>query len=287
MLGLDYESQESQDLNKEIFETLYFAAVTASKDLAKVEGHYNTFPCSPISKGIFQFDMWTDNTVQVKLGKLSIVESTPIKLSGRWDWEALRAQVIKHGVRNSLLVAPMPTASTAQILDNNESFEAFTSNIYRRQTLSGEFMMVNKHLVRDLVEIGEWSPEMKNAIIAKKGSVQGIERIPAHLQARYKTQWEIKQRTMIDMAAARGAFICQSQSMNLFVPNDAKFTATLSTTWQYGFLKGLKTGSYYLRTQGATGANAALGATSPTLSEAKMCAINAQETGEDCEACGA
>jgi len=297
MLGLDYESQESQDLNKEIFETLYFAAVSSSKDLAKVEGSYDTYPGSPISKGIFQFDMWTDNKVQVKLGKMSIAESNPIALSGRWDWEALRAEVIKHGVRNSLLVAPMPTASTAQILDNNESFEAFTTNLYRRQTLSGEFMMVNKHLVRDLVKIGEWSPEMKNDIISNKGSVQGLNRIPDYLQTRYKTQWEIKQRTMIDMAAARGAFICQSQSMNLFIPNDNKFISTLSTTWQYGFLKGLKTGSYYIRTRGASQANAALGATGMggggreetpkfTEEETKQCAIDARENGEDCEACG-
>lgn len=292
IMGYEYESQQSQELNKEIFETIYFATVTASKDLAMKNGHYETFPGSPMSKGIFQFDMWTENKVQAKLGVLSVVEANPITLSGRWDWEKLRGEVVKYGVRNSLLVGPMPTASTASILDNNESFEAFTSNIYRRQTLGGEFMMVNKHLVRDLVKIGEWNTELKNEIIVNNGSVQGIKRIPEYLQARYKTQWEIKQRTIIDMAAARGAFVCQSQSMNLFIPNNDKFMATLSATWQYGFLKGLKTGSYYIRTKGATKGNAALGVSTETPemlakeAEARQCAIDARESGGDCLACG-
>ncbi|MCC3156213.1 ribonucleoside-diphosphate reductase subunit alpha [Hymenobacter sp. 15J16-1T3B] len=234
-LRMPFESEEAKGLNKDIFETIYFAAVTASKDLAKRDGHYETFPGSPMSKGQFQFDMWG---------------VTPE--SGRWDWNALRAEVMEHGVRNSLLVAPMPTASTAQILGNNESFEPYTSNIYVRRVLSGEFMVVNKHLLKDLVKLGLWNDQMKQDIIAANGSVQDIPSIPQSIKDLYKTVWEISQRTIIDMAADRGAYICQSQSLNLHVqnPNFGKLTSMHFHAWK----RGLKTGMYYLRTKAAADA---------------------------------
>lgn len=232
LLRLPFESEEAKKLNKEIFETIYFAAMTASKDLAIKEGTYATYEGSPLSKGIFQFDMWN---------------VTP---SNRWNWEELRQQVKQHGVRNSLLVAPMPTASTSQILGNNECFEPYTSNIYTRRVLSGEYIIVNKHLLKDLIQLGLWNNTMKNKIIANNGSIQNIPEIPANIKELYKTVWEIKQRTIIDMAADRGAFICQSQSLNLFVdaPNMAKLTSMHFYAWK----KGLKTGMYYLRSQAAT-----------------------------------
>ena len=231
MLRHSFDSEEARLLNKNIFETIYYAALCASKDLAKVEGAYETFKGSPISEGIFQFDMWN---------------VTP---SNRWDWDALRKEVVQYGVRNSLLVAPMPTASTSQILGNNECFEPYTSNIYTRRVLSGQFMVVNKHLLRDLIEIGLWSDEMKNAIIANNGSIQPIEGIPQEIKELYKTAWEIKQRSIIDMAADRGAFIDQSQSLNLFMesPNYKKLTSAHFYAWE----KGLKTGMYYLRSRPA------------------------------------
>jgi ribonucleoside-diphosphate reductase alpha chain len=232
MLRLPFESELAKILNKNIFETIYFAAMTASKDLAKVSGAYETFPGSPLSKGIFQFDMWD------------------VQPSDRWDWETLRGEIIKYGVRNSLLVAPMPTASTSQILGNNECFEPYTNNIYTRRVLSGEFIIVNKHLLKDLVALGLWDETMKNKIIAAGGSVQHIEEIPPATRELYKTVWEIKQRTLIDMAADRGAFICQSQSLNLFMdhPTPGKLTSMHFYAWK----KGLKTGMYYLRSQAAT-----------------------------------
>ncbi len=232
LLRLPFESELAKILNKNIFETIYFAAMTASMDLAKAEGAYESFPGSPVSRGIFQFDMWG---------------VTP---SDRWDWAALKAAVMQFGVRNSLLVAPMPTASTSQILGNNECFEPYTSNIYTRRVLSGEFIIVNKHLLKDLVNLGLWNNNMKNRIIAANGSVQEIEEIPADIKALYKTVWEIKQRTLIDMAADRGAFICQSQSLNLFV--DQPTASKLTSMHFYAWKKGLKTGMYYLRTQAAT-----------------------------------
>jgi ribonucleoside-diphosphate reductase alpha chain len=232
LLRLPFESEMAKMLNKNIFETLYFAAMTASKDLAIKDGHYQTFQGSPLSKGIFQFDMWN------------------VKPTDRHDWNALRAEVIEHGVRNSLLVAPMPTASTSQIFGNNECFEPYTSNIYTRRVLSGEFIIVNKHLLKDLVQLGLWNNNIKNRIIANNGSVQNIDGIPADIKELYKTVWEIKQRSVIDMAADRGAYICQSQSLNLFVDNPT--TAKLTSMHFYGWKKGLKTGMYYLRTQAAT-----------------------------------
>ncbi len=232
LLRLPFESDSAKTLNKEIFETIYFAAMTASKDLAKLEGYYESFPGSPVSKGVFQFDMWG------------------VEPSLRWDWYTLKAEVIKHGVRNSLLLAPMPTASTSQILGNNECFEPYTSNIYVRRVLSGEFVVVNKHLLKDLVELNMWNDDMKNRILTNNGSVQGIDDIPAHIKEIYKTVWEIKQRNIIDMAADRGAYICQSQSLNLFV--DAPSTSKLTSMHFYAWKSGLKTGMYYLRTKAAT-----------------------------------
>jgi len=232
LLRLPFESDLAKMLNKNIFETIYFAAMTASKDLAKIEGAYETYAGSPVSKGIFQFDMWG---------------VTP---TDRWDWDSLRAEVKQYGVRNSLLVAPMPTASTSQIFGNNECFEPYTSNIYTRRVLSGEFIIVNKHLLKDLVNLGLWNNAMKNKIIAANGSVQNIDEIPADIKELYKTVWEIKQRNIIDMAADRGAYICQSQSLNLFIDNAT--TSKLTSMHFYGWKKGLKTGMYYLRTQAAT-----------------------------------
>ncbi|MEP7376907.1 MAG: ribonucleoside-diphosphate reductase subunit alpha [Chitinophagaceae bacterium] len=234
LLGLPFESDVAKVLNKNIFETIYYAALVASKNIAKDLGAYETFEGSPLSKGIFQFDMWN------------------VQPSDRYNWDALRAEIKEHGVRNSLLLAPMPTASTSQILGNNECFEPYTSNIYNRRVLSGEFVVVNKHLLKDLMGLGLWSDSMKQRIIAANGSVQNIEEIPANLKEIYKTVWEIKQRTIIDMSADRGAFICQSQSLNLFVeqPNFAKLSSMHFYTWK----KGLKTGMYYLRTKAATDA---------------------------------
>ncbi len=232
-LRLPFESDEAKQLNKEIFETIYFAAMTASKDLAIKEGAYETFKDSPLSKGKFQFDLWGVKPE-----------------SGRWDWENLRLDVMNHGVRNSLLVAPMPTASTSQILGNNECFEPYTSNIYTRRVLSGEFIVVNKFLLRDLVNLGLWNTTMKDKIISANGSIQEIPEIPQDIKDLYKTVWEIKMRNIIDMAADRGAYICQSQSLNLFInaPNASKLTSMHFYAWK----KGLKTGMYYLRTQAAS-----------------------------------
>jgi ribonucleoside-diphosphate reductase alpha chain len=234
LMRYPFESEEAKRLNSEIFETIYYAALTASKDLAKVEGPYESYPGSPVSKGVFQHDMW------------NVTPST------RWEWDTLREEIMKYGVRNSLLLAPMPTASTSQILGNNECFEPYTSNIYTRRVLSGEFVVVNKHLLRDLVKLGIWNDGLKNKIIAANGSVQNIPEIPANIKELYKTVWEIKQRTIIDMAADRGAFIDQSQSLNLFI-QDANF-AKMSSAHFYAWKKGLKTGMYYLRTKAAADA---------------------------------
>ncbi len=234
MLGFPFESEEARALNREVFETIYYASMTASKDLAKVDGPYSTFEGSPVSKGIFQFDMWG---------------VTP---TGRWEWDVLKEEVKTHGVRNSLLLAPMPTASTAQILGNNECFEPYTSNIYTRRVLSGEFIIVNKHLLKDLVREGLWNKDMRQKIMAANGSIQNINEIPQRLKDLYKTAWEISQKAIIDQAADRGAYICQSQSLNIFMEN-ANF-GKLTSMHFYGWEKGLKTGMYYLRTKAATDA---------------------------------
>ncbi|CAI8166153.1 MAG: Ribonucleoside-diphosphate reductase 1 subunit alpha [Flavobacteriales bacterium UBA4585] len=237
MLRLPFDSEEAKQLNKDIFETMYYAAVTSSKDQAIVDGPYETYKGSPISKGKFQHNLW-----DVKDGELS----------GRWDWETLRGEVKEHGVRNSLLMAPMPTASTSQILGNNECFEPYTSNVYTRRVLSGEFIVVNKHLLHDLIDLGLWNDDMKNALMASNGSVQHIEGVPENLKAIYKTVWEISMRDILDMAADRGIFIDQSQSLNLFMeaPNMGKLTSMHFYAWK----KGLKTGMYYLRSKPASSA---------------------------------
>ncbi len=269
MLKMPFDSEESQGLNKDIFETIYFAAMTASKDLAIKEGAYETFVGSPISKGIFQFDMWH---VQPQ--------------SGRWDWEALREEVKTYGVRNSLLLAPMPTASTSQILGNNECFEPYTSNIYTRRVLSGEFVVVNKHLLKDLVALGIWNDRIKNQLIANNGSVQNIEEIPQNLKDLYRTGWEISQKTIIDMSADRGAFICQSQSLNIFM-KESNF-GKLTSMHFYAWKKGLKTGMYYLRTTAARDAikftvdQEQLQAKKQQHIEPVACSL---DDSEECEAC--
>jgi ribonucleoside-diphosphate reductase alpha chain len=235
MLRMPFDSEEARGLNKDIFETIYYAAVEASMELATEQGTYETFAGSPISQGIFQFDMWG-------------VKPT----SGRWDWESLREKVKKNGVRNSLLLAPMPTASTSQILGNNECFEPYTSNMYNRRVLSGEFVVVNKHLLKDLVDLGLWNEKMKEKIQAADGSIQNIKEIPANIREIYKTAWELKQKSILEMAADRGAFICQSQSLNVFItePNFGKLTSMHFYAWKLG----LKTGMYYMRTQAASSA---------------------------------
>ena len=287
-----FESVEAKVLNREIFETIYYAALTASKDIAKEDGPYETFAGSPASQGKLQFDLWG------------------VKPSDRWEWDILRDEIKQHGIRNSLLVAPMPTASTAQILGNNECFEPYTSNLYTRRVLSGEFIVVNKYLLRDLVKLGLWSEEMKDKIIAGNGSVQHIAEIPQNLKELYKTAWEISQKTIIDMSADRGAYICQSQSLNVFMENVnfAKLTSMHFHSWK----SGLKTGMYYLRTKAATdaikftldksklnevkpGAAAMPGATSAPQTPEQMEAEAVAKAGiacslddpEGCEMCGA
>jgi len=226
-----FDSPEARQLNRDIFETIYFAAMTESAAIAAKEGAYQTYEGSPISNGEFQFDMWG------------------VKPSNRWDWKALKADIKKSGVRNSLLLAPMPTASTSQILGNNECFEPYTSNIYTRRTLSGEYIVVNKHLLKDLVRLDLWNDDLKQQLMANNGSIQNIEGIPQELKDLYKTAYELSQKVIVDMSADRGAFICQSQSLNLFVenPNFGK----LSSMHFYGWQKGLKTGIYYLRSKAA------------------------------------
>ncbi|MDF9796209.1 ribonucleoside-diphosphate reductase alpha chain [Catalinimonas alkaloidigena] len=284
MLKMPFESEEAKGLNRDIFETIYYASMETSMEIAQKEGAYETFKGSPVSKGIFQFDMWG---------------VTPD--SGRWDWNALKQKVKKHGVRNSLLLAPMPTASTSQILGNNECFEPYTSNIYTRRVLSGEFVVVNKHLLKDLVDLNLWNEGMKNRLISENGSIQNIDDIPEHLKDLYKTTWEISQKTIIDMAADRGAYICQSQSLNVHMqdPNFGKLTSMHFHAWK----RGLKTGMYYLRTKAATDAikftvdKAALGQPQ-TATQQQMAAVSEQrnqnqsdmqcslDDPDNCEACG-
>jgi ribonucleoside-diphosphate reductase alpha chain len=248
LLGLAFESDEADKLQTEIFETIYFAAMTSSKDLAKQFGPYETIVGSPIEKGIFQFQMW---------GK------TDGDLSGRWDWKSLRKEVVNYGVRNSLLVAPMPTASTAQILGNNEAFEPFTTNLYSRRTLGGEFIMINRHLVKELVKLNLWNDGVKNKLIMENGSVQNIPEIPTELKEVYKTVWEMSQKRVLQMAANRSIFIDQSQSLNLFVDNATK--PKLLAAHLYGWKLGLKTGMYYLRTRAAVDAIKGLGVDTSTM----------------------
>lgn len=277
LLGMPFDSTEAQKLNKEIFETIYYHALRTSADLAAEEGIYETYAGCPISKGILQPDMWD------------------VKPSDRWDWSALREKIRKNGVRNSLLVAPMPTASTSQILGNNECFEPYTSNIYSRRVLSGEFVVVNKHLLSDLTNMGLWTSELKNQVIYHNGSIQQIKGIPAELKSIYRTVWEIKQRSLVDMAADRGAYIDQSQSLNIHMdqPNFGKLTSLHFYTWS----KGLKTGMYYLRSRAAadaiqftvdsSGMKKKTVATETTDQEIKMAQmICSLENKEECMSCG-
>lgn len=285
MLRMPFTSDEAKKLNQEIFETLYFAAVTASMEMAKEEGPYSTFEGSPMSQGEFQYNMWGMKDEE---------------LSGRWDWASLRKEVVEHGVRNSLLVAPMPTASTSQILGNNEAFEPYTSNIYTRRVLSGEFIVVNKHLLEDLVKLGLWNEDLKQEIMRHNGSVQNIDIIPQELKDLYKTVWEMSMKDIIDMSRQRGYFIDQSQSLNLFM-QDANYSKLTSMHF-YAWQSGLKTGMYYLRTKAAVDAikftlnNDKKEETAPTLvaeteaisvEDYKAMLLKAQAADpEDCEMCG-
>mmetsp|Transcript_22808 Transcript_22808/g.35191 ORF Transcript_22808/g.35191 Transcript_22808/m.35191 type:complete len:292 (-) Transcript_22808:164-1039(-) len=229
MMKIPFESPEAKELNRDIFETIYFGACTASCDLAAQEGSYPSYEGSPASKGQLQFDLWG------------------VAPTNRWDWSGLKAKIAEHGMRNSLLVAPMPTASTAQILGNNESTEPFTSNMYNRRVLAGEFTVVNKHLLRELTSMGLWTDSVRNRIIADGGSVQNVPEIPKEVRDVFKTVWEIPQKVILDMAADRGPYICQSQSLNVHIaePNTSKLTSMHFYAWK----KGLKTGMYYLRTR--------------------------------------
>ncbi len=237
LLRMPFTSDEAKKLNQEIFETIYFAAVTASMELAVEEGPYSTFEGSPISKGEFQYNMWGLKDEE---------------LSGRWDWASLRKEVMEKGVRNSLLLAPMPTASTSQILGNNEAFEPYTSNVYTRRVLSGEFIVVNKHLLHDLVNLGLWNETLKQEIMRNNGSVQNIDVIPQDIKELYKTVWELSMKDIIDMSRQRGYFIDQSQSLNLFM--EGATMAKLTSMHFYAWKSGLKTGMYYLRTKSAVDA---------------------------------
>lgn len=237
LLRMPFTSDEAKQLNQDIFETIYFAAVTASMELAKEEGPYSTFKGSPISKGEFQYNLWGLKDED---------------LSGKWDWTSLRKEVIKHGVRNSLLLAPMPTASTSQILGNNEAFEPYTSNLYTRRVLSGEFIIVNKHLLQDLVQLGIWNEDLKQEIMRNNGSIQNITSIPQHIKDLYRTVWEMSMRDIIDMSRQRGYFIDQSQSLNLFM--EGATISKLNSMHFYAWKSGLKTGMYYLRTKSAVNA---------------------------------
>ena len=287
MMGLPFESEEARKLNKDIFETIYFAALTASKDLAKQHGSYSSFEGSPASQGLLQYDLWglTEND-----------------LSGMWDFVSLKEEIKQFGLRNSLLVAPMPTASTAQILGNNECFEPFTTNLYKRNTLSGEYAVINKHLVEDLVNLGIWSDNVRLKLFNENGSVQNIPEIPTEIKEVYKTVWEMKGKSMLEMARDRSYFIDQSQSLNMFMaePTPSK----LSSAHMYGWKLGLKTGMYYLRVKPKAQALKGLGIdlSSASIGEvekpkeveqmkdfdtsefsAKVCSLD----NPDCESCGA
>lgn len=269
-LKLAFDSAPARKLNKEIFETIYYAALSASIELAREKGAYETFQGSPASKGLLQFDLWG---------------VTPD--SGRWDWDSLKEEIKIHGLRNSLLLAPMPTASTAQILGNSECFEPYTSNIFLRRVIAGEFIVVNKYLLEELIALQLWNAEMKNDLIAANGSVQHLPGVPADIKMRYRTVWEIPQRSLIDMAADRGPYICQSQSLNLYLPH-ADF-GRLTSMHFYGFKKGLKTGVYYTRIKPVAEAIKFTVVqkqqpAEPQLAEAEQCSI---ENGPDCVMCSA
>jgi ribonucleoside-diphosphate reductase alpha chain len=235
ILKISFTSEEAKDINRKLFEVIYKAAIDESIDLARKEGTYSSYKGSPASRGKLQFDLWG------------------LDRSNLWlDWSETFHNLSAYGLRNSLLLAPMPTASTSQILGNNEAFEPFTSNIYTRRTLAGEFIVVNKHLVRELIELGLWSETLRQRLIAANGSVQPLADLPKDIKERYRTVWEMSMRDIIDMSADRGQFICQSQSLNLFVRDVTP--AKLTSMHFYGWKKGLKTGMYYLRTEAAANA---------------------------------
>jgi ribonucleotide reductase alpha subunit len=260
MLGLSFDEPKARALNKQIFETIYHSALFESCELAKEEGPYETFAGSPASQGVLQFDMWD-------------VKPEP-------PFDALKESIKKHGLRNSLLVAPMPTASTAQIMGNNEAFEPYTTNIYLRRTLAGEFVMINKHLVRDLQKLNMWNPAMKMEIIRNGGSVQQMN-IPENLKNIYRTVWEIPQKSILDMAADRGAYIDQSQSLNIFMENPT--LAKVSSMHMYGWKKGLKTGMYYLRTRAkAKPQQVTVTPAQPTKEQILACSLANPEACEMC-----
>lgn len=266
MMKISFDSEEAKSVNDNIFETIYHAALTASKDIAKDQGHYSTFKGSPASKGILQFDMWN--------------KSEEVMSKSRYEWDLLKSEIMEFGLRNSLLLAPMPTASTAQILGNTEAFEPFTSNLYTRRVLSGEYIIINKHLIKELIEIDLWNDSIKNKLMAENGSVQNIPEIPVEIKEIYKTAFELSQKTILEMAADRGKYICQSQSMNIFMtdvtPNK------LSSMHFYGWKLGLKTGMYYLRTKAATDA-IKFTLEKPVISDAEQCSI---DNPDDCDMCG-
>jgi ribonucleotide reductase alpha subunit len=264
MLGLAFDGPEARELNMRIFETIYHGALIESHQLAREEGPYETFAGSPTSTGVLQFDMWG---------------VTPKHYN---DWGVLDDAIRAEGLRNSLLVAPMPTASTAQIMGNNEAFEPYTTNIYLRRTLAGEFVMLNKHLVKDLQKLGIWNPQIKNEIVRQGGSVQQLEGVPENLKAIYRTVWEIPQKSIIDMAADRGAYIDQSQSLNIFMENPS--LAKLSSMHLYGWKKGLKTGSYYIRTRAKARAQQVTVPVAPRPTEEQVAACSLANP-ESCEMC--
>lgn len=265
MLRMPFDSEEARQLNKEIFETIYYGAMTGSKDLAKRDGVYASYKDSPVFKGEFQFDLWG------------------VKPGPRWDWNILKEEVAQYGVRNSLLIALMPTASTSQILGNNECFEPYTQNIYTRRVLSGEFIIVNKYLLKDLVKLGLWSEKMMHKIFSANGSIQNIDEIPLDIKLIYKTVWELKQKVLIDMAAERGPYICQTQSLNLFIEN-ATF-AKLTSMHFYAWKRGLKTGMYYLRTKAA--AEAIKFTVEKSSNQSEMPVSNTCSLTPDCVSCSA
>ena len=270
LMRFAFDSAEAKKLNSEIFETIYFGAMEASMELSQKEGAYKTYEGSPVSKGIFQFDMW------------GVVPE-----SKRWNWTKLKRKVKKHGVRNSLLLAPMPTASTSQILGNNECFEPYTSNIYTRRVLSGEFIVVNKHLLKDLIKLNIWNESMKDRLMEANGSIQEIKEIPDDIKLLYRTVWEVSQKSIIDMAADRGAYICQSQSMNIHM-QDANF-GKLTSMHFHAWKKGLKTGLYYLRTKAAADAikfTIVKEEKSQDIEEKQEAIQCSVDTKDDCEVCG-
>lgn len=267
LMKIDFDSEEAKEINRRMFAAIYYGSLDASADFSKANSPYETYEGSPASEGILQFDLWGVEPVS------------------DWDWGKLKNKIKKHGMANSLLLAPMPTASTSQILGNNECFEPFTSNLYVRRVLSGEFVLVNKHLVRDLIDVGIWDENLKDEIILNNGSVQGIKRIPEEIRRRYRTVWEMSMKSIIDMAADRGPYICQSQSMNLFLPEPT--VGKVNSMHFYAWEKGLKTGMYYLRSKPAGSAKKITVEKKPENTQQEADAVACSiENPDDCLMCG-